>query len=468
MIKQSLLTLLALSSFSLAAERLPNVIVFLVDDLGWGDMGCYGSKLHETPNVDLLAKEGMRFTNGYAACTVCSPSRAAIMTGQYPARLHLTDWIAGHKKPKAKLKVPDWKMHMDHSLTTLPEALKSKGYATGFFGKWHLMPHQNKDIVNDHVPEKHGFDHNIGGREWGQPKGTGKYFYPWDMLGIKEGKKGGFLTDRLTTEANKWMEGVKGKPFLLYMSYYAVHGPIMTKPELKKKYQDKIGGGAFKQKNAAYAGMIQSVDESVGRIIENLKTHGLDKNTLIIFTGDNGGVAESSSGGLRKGKGYSYEGGTREPFIIQWAGKVEPGSTSNTPVIGMDIYPTILSAAGVSQPKGQVCDGVNLVPHIQKGDSIDRDSLYWHYPHYHKTKPYSAIRKGNWKLIRFHEEGKLELYHLKKDPSESSDVSGQFNEKTKTLAAQLDAWLKSVGAQHMTPNPAYDPTSKKKPKRKKK
>lgn len=196
MIKQSLLTLLALSSFSLAAERLPNVIVFLVDDLGWGDMGCYGSKLHETPNVDLLAKEGVRFTNGYAACTVCSPSRAAIMTGQYPARLHLTDWIAGHKKPKAKLKVPDWKMHMDHSLTTLPEALKSKGYATGFFGKWHLMPHQNKDIVNDHVPEKHGFDHNIGGREWGQPKGTGKYFYPWDMPGIKEGKKGGFQIGR--------------------------------------------------------------------------------------------------------------------------------------------------------------------------------------------------------------------------------------------------------------------------------
>lgn len=468
MIKKLLLTFLALSSFSLAAERPPNIIVFLVDDLGWGDMGCYGSKLHETPNVDLLAQEGMRFTNGYAACTVCSPSRAAIMTGQYPARLHLTDWIAGHKNAKAKLKVPDWKMYMDHSLITLPEALKTKGYATAFFGKWHLMPNHQKELMAEHTPEKHGFDLNVGGREWGQPKGKGKYFYPWDMPGLKEGKEGGFLTDRLTTEANTWMDTVKEKPFLLYLSYYAVHNPKMTKPGLKTKYLAKLEDGDFTQKNAAYAGMIQSVDESVGRVLENLEKHGLSENTLVIFTGDNGGDAETSSGGLRKRKGYSYEGGTREPFIIKWVDKVKPGTTNDTPVIGMDIYPTLLEAAGAALPAGQACDGISLVSLIEKGASIERDSLYWHYPHYHRTKPYSAIRKGNWKLIRFHEEGKLELYHLKKDPSESSDVSGQFNEKTKTLAAQLDAWLKSVDAQHMTPNPAYDPTSKKKPKRKKK
>lgn len=468
MIKLTFIALLALASIATGAPKPPNIIVFLVDDLGWGDMGCYGSKLHETPNVDKLASEGVKFTNGYAACTVCSPSRAAIMTGQYPARLHLTDWIAGHKKPKAKLKVPDWKMHMDHSLITLPEALKTKGYATGFFGKWHLMPHQDPKIVNDHTPDKHGFDHNIAGREWGAPKGKGRYFYPWNMPGIDDGKKGDFLTDRLTTEANKWMDSVKEKPFLIYMSYYAVHGPIMTKPELKKKYQEKIGRGEFKQNNATYAGMIQSVDESVGHIMENLKKHGLDKNTLIIFTGDNGGVRESSSGGLRKGKGFSYEGGTREPFIIKWADKAKAGSTSDTPVIGMDLYPTILEAAGVSLANNQVCDGKSLIGHLTKDDAIDRDSLYWHYPHYHKTKPYSAIRKGNWKLIRFHEDGKLELYHLNKDASESSDVSEQFREKTKTLENQLDAWLKSVNAQHMTPNPAHDPNPKKKPKGKRK
>ncbi|MBK1830802.1 sulfatase [Verrucomicrobiaceae bacterium R5-34] len=440
-----------------AEERPPNVVVFLVDDIGWGDVGCYGSQLHETPAIDTLAKEGMKFTHGYSACTVCSPSRAAIITGQYPARLHLTDWIAGHVHAKAKLQVPDWKMYIDHSLTTIPEALKSKGYATGFFGKWHLMPHKQPELMPEHTPVKHGFDINVGGREWGQPKGKGKYFYPWDMPGLEGGAKGDFLTDRLTTESIKWIDGVKEKPFLLYLSYYAVHGPIMTKPELKKKYQAKLKAGDFKQKNAAYAGMIQSVDESVGRVMDYLKKNGLADNTLVIFTGDNGGVAETSSGGLRKGKAWSYEGGTREPFIMKWAGKVKAGSSSDTPVIGMDIYPTILEAAGVSQPKDQACDGISLVSHMEEGATIDRDTLYWHYPHYHKTKPYSAIRKGNWKLIRFHEDGKLELYHLRKDPSESQNLSSQFAEKAKTLAAELDAWLNSVDAQHMTPNPAYDP-----------
>ncbi|WP_435894493.1 sulfatase [Oceaniferula spumae] len=458
---KTIITLLSSALLISAAERPPNIVVFLVDDIGWGDVGCNGSKFHETPAIDTLAKEGIRFTHGYAACTVCSPSRAAIMTGQYPARLHLTDWISGHVKPRAKLKVPDWKMYMEHSLTTLPEALKSKGYATGFFGKWHLMPHRQPQLMPEHTPEKHGFDVNVGGREWGQPKGKGKYFHPWNMPGLEGGKEGDFLTDRLTTESIQWVDGVKDKPFFLYLSYYAVHGPIMTKPELKKKYQDKLKGGDYSQKNAAYAGMIQSVDESVGRIMEYLKKNGLAENTLVIFTGDNGGVAESSSGGLRKGKAWAYEGGTREPFIVKWARKVKPGSSSDTPVIGMDIYPTILEAAGVPQPKGQVCDGESLISHIEKGTEIERDTLYWHYPHYHKTKPYSAIRKGNWKLIRFHEDGKLELYQLSKDPSESQNLTEQFSEKAKTLAAELDTWLKSVDAQHMTPNPRYEPNAKK-------
>lgn len=452
------LAILGTATIALAAPK-PNIIVFLVDDLGWGDMGCYGSELHETPNVDRLAKEGVRFTQGYAACTVCSPSRAAILTGQYPARLHLTDWIAGHNHAKAKLKVPDWKMHLDHSLTTLPEALKTRGYATAFFGKWHLMPNRQKELMPEHTPEKHGFDLNVGGREWGQPKGKGKYFYPWEMPGLEQGRTGDFLTDRLTTEANSWMDTVKDKPFLLYLSYYAVHGPIMTKPELRNKYQAKLKAGDYPQKNADYAGMIHSVDESVGRVLANLEKHGLSENTLVIFTGDNGGDAETSSGGLRKRKGYSYEGGIREPFIIKWAGKAKPGTTNDTPVIGMDIYPTLLEAAGAVRPQGQACDGISLVSLLQKGTPLERDSLYWHYPHYHRTRPYSAIRMGNWKLIRFHEEGNLELYHLNKDPSESSDLAATFPEKAKGLAAELDLWLKSVDAQQMTPNPGYDPNA---------
>lgn len=243
------------------------------------------------------------------------------------------------------------------------------------------MPNRQKELMPEHTPEKNGFDLNVGGREWGQPKGKGRYFYPWEMPGLEQGRKGDFLTDRLTTEANSWMDTVNDKPFLLYLSYYAVHGPIMTKPELRTQYQAKLKAGDYPQKNADYAGMIHSVDESVGRVLANLEKHGLSENTLVIFTGDNGGDAETCSGGLRKRKGYSHEGGIREPFIIKWAGKAKSGTTNDTPAIGMDIYPTLLEAAGAVRPQGQACDGISLVSLLQKGTPLERDSLYWHYPH---------------------------------------------------------------------------------------
>ncbi|PHS18371.1 MAG: sulfatase [Blastopirellula sp.] len=446
------------ASTTQAAQK-PNFVFFLVDDLGWGDLGCYGATFHETPNLDQLCSEGMKFTNAYSACTVCSPSRAAIITGQYPGRLHLTDWIAGHGKGNPKLLIPDWKMKIDHSLITLPEALKEAGYKTQFFGKWHLMPNREPDLFDKHYPDSHGFDQNIGGREWGQPKGPGKYFHPFDMPNIEGSKEGDFLTDNLTDYAEKFIEDSKDEPFLLYLSYYAVHGPIMTKPEYLEKYKNKAKG--FENKNnervsPAYAGLLQSVDDSVGRVMKKLRELNLDKNTVVIFTGDNGGTSEQSSGGLRGAKALAYEGGTREPTFVKWPGVVQPGSICDTPIIGTDFYPTMLDMAGLAQKPDQHLDGVNLTSLLKQSGNIDRNELFWHYPHYHRTNPYGAIRQGNWKLIEFFEDGKLELYNLKKDPAEKNDLADTEIQLAKSMLEDLKAWRKSVDAQMPTVNPNYD------------
>lgn len=446
---------------SATAAKKPNFVFFLVDDMGWGDVGAYGSKLHETPNIDSIARDGMKFTNGYAACTVCSPSRAAILTGRYPGRLHLTDWIAGHGKANPKLNIPDWKMFIDHERITLPEALKEGGYNTAFVGKWHLMPHKDKEKMKEHFPESHGFDINIGGREWGQPKGRGKYFFPFDMPNV-EGKKGDYLTDVLTDSAvdfvNKQSEE---KPFLLYFSYYVVHGPIMAKKEYVEKYKKKLTGGTYKQTNAAYAGMMQSLDDSVGRVLDALKKKGFEENTIVIFTADNGGTTEAKNGGLRGTKALSYEGGTREAFIIKWPGHAKAGSVCDTPVIGTDFYPTMLEMAGLPQKPQEHKDGLSLVPLLKQSGGINRDVLYWHYPHYHKTTPYGAIRYKNYKLIEFFEDGKLELYDLEKDQSEQNDLAQSLPEKTQELHAMLKKWRTEVNAQMPTVNPNYDPNLKK-------
>jgi arylsulfatase A len=460
--KLRILFFLAASQFLPAASDKPNIVFLLVDDLGWGDFGCYGAKFNETPNIDKLAADGMLFTNAYAACTVCSPSRAAILSGQYPARLHLTDWIAGHNNPTAKLTVPDWKMKLDHERMLLPEALKKGGYATAFFGKWHLMPNGQPDM-KEHFPTDHGFDINVGGREWGQPKGPGKYFSPFGMPNLNDGQPGDYLTDKLTDSAVAFLNETKREnPFLLYFSYYTVHGPLMAPASLVAKYKEKAKD--FKNEkdeflNPVRAGMIESLDTSVGRIVAKLQDLGIADNTVIILTGDNGGDYDETTGGLRDFKGWSHEGAVREPLIAKFPGKITKGSACDEMVIGMDFYPTLLEFAGLDPLPGEHKDGVNLAPLLTGAKRfLDRNTLCWHYPHYHRTKPYGAIRERNWKLIEFFEDGNLELYDLKADPFEKHDLAKQMPEKAAGLLTKLKEWRKSVDAQMPTANPRYDPS----------
>jgi arylsulfatase A len=468
--KSFLLSLLFCAAVSTGSAK-PNFVFFLVDDFGWADLGCYGSKFHETPNIDKLAAEGMRFTNAYSACTVCSPSRAAIMTGSYPGRLHLTDWIAGHGQANPKLQIPDWTMKMSHDLVTLPEALKESGYKTQFIGKWHLMPNGQPDM-DEHFPESHGFDSNVAGREWGQPKGPGKYFSPFGMPNLDDGKKGDFLTDKLTDEAVKFVEKSKADPFLLYFSYYTVHGPIMARLELKAKYQAKakmFDNPQGENLDPAYAGMVESLDASVGRVIKAVENAGVADNTVFIFTADNGGDNVKSCGILRGRKGLSYEGGTRVAAIAKWNKKIAAGTSSDVPIIGMDFFPTMLELAGLPALPEAHLDGKSIAPLLTgKATEIDRDTLYWHYPHYHRTLPYGAIRKGDWKLIEFFEDGKLELYDLKNDPGEETDLAATNSEKKDALLKDMQDWRKAVGAQMPIPNPKYDPNKGKQPAKPKK
>ena len=473
--KTLFLPFLFAASFVAAAPEKPNVVFLLVDDLGWGDFGCYGAEFNETPNIDKLAKDGMLFTNAYAACTVCSPSRAAILSGCYPARLHLTDWIAGHNQPKAKLAIPDWKMKLDHGRILLPEALKEAGYSTAFFGKWHLMPNGQPDM-QEHLPTNHGFDSNVGGREWGQPKGPGLYFSPFGMPNLDDGKPGDFLTDKLTDAAIGFIEKSKrDQPFLLYFAYYTVHSPLMAPPELVAKYKKKAETFANTKNellDPRRAGMVEKLDDSVGRLVAKLEELGIADNTMIFLTGDNGGDDSKTTGGLRDFKGFSHEGGVREPLIVKWKGKIPTGTTCEVPVIGTDFYPTILDLAGLAQRPDQHMDGITIAPLLKdpKG-TLPRDTLYWHYPHYHRTKPYGAIRRGDWKLIEFFEEGNVELFDLKSDPRETKDLSKEQPEKAAELLKDLADWRKSVSAQMPTLNPNYDPAAagkggKKKPGKK--
>jgi arylsulfatase A len=466
--------LLLFPVFVYAAQK-PNFVFLLVDDLGWGDFGCYGAQFNETPNIDKLASQGMLFSNGYAACTVCSPSRAAILSGCYPSRLKLTDWITGHKRPYAKLAVPDWKTWIDHDRILLPEALKDAGYATAFFGKWHLMPNGLENF-DEHYPTSHGFDINVGGREWGQPKGPGKYFSPFGMPNLDDGKPGDFLTDKLTDAAVGFLDSTQqDKPFLLYFAYYTLHGPIMAPPELLEKYAQKaktFNNTKDEFLNPARAGMVEKLDDSVGRIMAKLDALGIADNTVVILTGDNGGDNDHTTGGLRDFKGFSHEGGVREPFVVKWPGKTMPGSTCDEMVIGTDFYPTLLDMAGLPLRPDQHMDGVSIVPLLTgSAQGLGRDTLYWHYPHYHRTNPYGAIRSKDWKLIEFFEDGSLELYNLKDDPRETTNLAAKQPERAQQLLKELKAWRKSVGAQMPSQNPAYDPDrdkpkTAKKPKKK--
>lgn len=440
----------------------PNFVVLLVDDLGWGAMSAFGNAFHETPHFDALCNRGMRFTHAYSACTVCSPSRAAILTGQYPGRTNLTDWIPGHLRKNPKLDIPDWQKFIDHSHVTLPEALQEANYRTGFFGKWHLVPMTDQPPRKpteaqriEHTPERHGFDVNVGGREWGQPKGRGKYFYPFDMPGLEAGEKGEYLTDRLTDEAINYLDESADQPFLLYLSYYSVHGPVMGKQEdvdyFANKPRDKAKTKTRKTNPSEYAAMHRSVDDSIGRIVAKLTELGELDNTVIIFTGDNGGDYLSASGGLRGYKAFAFEGGVRVPTCIVWPGVTTPGSVCDTPIIGTDYYPTMLSMANLPSRPEQHVDGCDLTPLLSQSGPLDREAIYWHYPHYHRTTPYSAIRLGDWKLIEFFEDDQPMLFDLKNDPSEQHDLAQSNPQQTQRLLNKLKAWQKEVDAQMPVP-----------------
>ena len=457
---------LALPTAAFAAEkssfRHPNVIVILVDDMGQTDLSCYGSRFYETPHVDQLAKDGVRFTNGYSACTVCSPTRAALLTGKYPARLHLTDWISGHERPYAKLKIPDWQKFLPFEEITLAEQLKAAGYATASIGKWHLTPGL-KEGDEAYYPEKHGFDANIGGYARGQPP---SYVAPYKIPTLPEGPKGEFLTDREAAESVKFIEANKDKPFFLYLPHYAVHTPLAGKPEVVAKYQSKAAKPPeLKQKSPVYAALVESVDDSLGTIRAALKRLKLDDNTIIVFTSDNGGLLlrndkATDNSPLRAGKGSAYEGGVRVPLIVFWPGATKAGVTEASPAITVDLYPTLLEMTGI-KPLQSLVDGISLAPLLKAGTKPDRDAIFWHYPHYHPggATPYSAIRSGDFRLVHFYEDGRDELYDLGNDISETKDLAATQPDRAKALRTRLDAWLKSVDAQLPTPNPAYDPAA---------
>jgi arylsulfatase A len=431
----------------------PNVVFILADDLGWTDVACYGSELYETPAIDRLAKGGMRFTQNYSACTVCSPTRACILTGKYPARLHVTDWIPGMMPQNPKMLVPDWTKHLPLEETTIADAFRAAGYATACIGKWHLGD-------EPYYPEKHGFDLNIAGTAAANPT---SYFAPWKIATLTEGKDGEYLTDRLGDEAVRFIEGSKDRPFFLYLSHFAPHLPVQGKPELVAKYRKKLHPG-LKQRNPGYAAMIESVDQTVARVRRTLDDLGLAERTIVIFTSDNGGrVPTTSNLPLRAGKGSCYEGGTRVPLIVHWPGVTRPGSTSDVPTISADFYPTLLEMAGVPDKPDHHPDGTSLVPLLRQAGNLPDRALYWHYPHHQHYQqggamPYGAIRAGDYKLIEFFDDMRTELYNLKDDIGEQHDLAARMPDKVKTLRDQLHNWRTQVGAQMPTPNPNYDPT----------
>lgn len=447
-----------------AAAPVRHVVVFLVDDLGWRDVGCYGSGFYRTPHADALARSGARFTDAYAACAVCSPTRAAILTGKYPARLMLTDWLpSGRWNPHAKLRSARFVRSLPLEEETLAEALRAGGYETVHIGKWHLGGPPFS------LPEHHGFDVNIGGNAHGAP---GSYFHPyagdwaipttglrttWNVF--EDGVPGEYLTDRLTDEAVRFIRQPHEKPFFLHLAQYGVHTPLQAKPEMVGPYE--AVPEADRQGTPAYAAMVESVDESLGRILAALAEQGLADETLVIFTSDNGGFAGATSNApLRANKGAAYEGGIRVPLIIRWPGVAAPGSVIGEPVTSTDIYPTCLAATGLPARPAQHVDGMSLEPLLRGTGFPPRSALYWHFPHYNEhpsSVPASAIRKGAWKLIESFDPPGLELYDLANDIGESRDLAAEKPEVVAELAADLAAWRAETGAQMMQPNPDYDP-----------
>jgi arylsulfatase A len=440
-------------SATAASAPPPNIILILADDLGWTDLACYGSDFYETPHIDQLAREGMKFTQAYSACTVCSPTRASILTGKYPARLHVTDWIPGLPPENPKLLVPDWTKYLSLEEVSIARRFKSAGYATASIGKWHLGD-------KEYFPEKHGFDINIAGSQAAAPT---SYFAPYKIATLPDGPAGEYLTDRLGGEAVRFIEQQKDKPFFLYVAHFAVHMPVQGKKALLQKYRAKLRPG-LTHTNAVYAAMLESLDDTVGHIRRKLDELNLASRTAIIFASDNGArVPTSSNLPLRVGKGSCYEGGTRVPLIVHWPQVTKPASVCDSPVISMDLFPTLLEIAGLEKTNRSGVDGLSLVPLLRQSGELQRDALFWHYPHYQHyqlggTTPYGAIRAGDFKLIEFFGDMRVELYNLREDIGEQRNLAAQMPGKVDELRARLHEWRKEVGAQMPSRNPNYDPT----------
>lgn len=438
------------------ASRPPNIVLFLIDDLGWGDLGCYGNSFHETPHIDQLARDCMRFTQAYAGAPVCSPSRAAILTGKAPARLGLTQWIPGTLYPHKRLLEAPTPLHLDRGVPTLAQLLKQAGYQTAAIGKWHLGG-------AGYLPEDFGFDVNIAGDSHGNPP---SYFGPFPFHHLTGFTKNDYLTDVLSDKMEAHIREVAPRgPFFLYMAEYAVHLPLQAKLEMIEKYRRKNGGKD--EPDPVYAAMIESTDMALGRLRAALERAGVADNTIILLTSDNGGVGFqrrnlhriASNGGLHGGKGYLYEGGIREPLLIHWPGVTRAGSICDTPVSGMDFMPTLAGIAGASSIP-QPCDGLDIVGLIRGQKGPERDALYWHYPHYSDQggRPSGAIRQGEWKLIEFFEDFHIELYNLALDPEEQYDFSSSFAPRAEELRAKLHEWRRSVSAVMPRPNPDSNPS----------
>ena len=463
-----------------AAKNTPakrtNFVFFLVDDLGWTDLGCMGSSFYETPNIDKLAAQGMVFTDAYAACPVCSPTRASIMAGKYPARMDTTDWFgaiqperaSNNKKYKKPLLPAKYVPRLPLEEVTIAEALKDAGYATFFAGKWHLGE------TDEYWPEFQGFDVNKGGWVRGGPYGPGKYFTPYGNPRLKDGPKGEHLPDRLASETVKFINENRDKPFLAYLSFYSVHTPLVSRDDLKQKYIEKKNKLGLKaewsqegerkvrlvQEHAIYAAMVEAMDMACGKVLDALESMGLDENTAVFFMSDNGGLSTSeghptSNLPLRGGKGWLYEGGIREPMFIKWPGVTKPGSKCSIPVTSTDFYPTMLDIAGLKQRPEQHVDGQSLMRLLKGRKSLKRKAIYWHYPHYGNQggSPGGAVRMGDYKLIEFYEDNSLELYNLKDDIGEKNNLAEKMPQKTQQLKEMLHNWRKSVDAKMPAPNP---------------
>lgn len=522
------MTILAPFSHTGAKDKTqkPNVVFILADDLGWADLQCYGSNFYETPNLDKLAEEGVRFTDAYAACHVSSPTRGSILTGQYPARTRLSDWLPGRKDfPFQKLKNAVPAQHLPYGENnSFPAVLQANGYETAIIGKWHLG---EDSLTTEHQGFKY---HTPSGYLKGWP--AVGYFSPYNMPGLADGPQNEYLTDRLTNEAIEFITKNKDKPFLLYLSHYAVHDPIQGRPDLVKKYKEKLAkkkkpeGSPFilegnpdsenplsreelnsllqneeyegfsilpnrtvkikqYQDNVEFAAMVESLDESVGRIVAILKELNLDQNTIVIFYSDNGGMSAANFGNpkrviaknrldqafstsnlpLRGAKGFLYEGGIRVPMIVKWPQQGKKNETSSIPVISVDFYPTILEMVGINTKKlNHIIDGQSIVPLIKTNNKektrITSRPIFWHFPHYSNhgmQSPGGAVRLGDYKLLDYFENNTMQLFNLKNDPGEQNDLSKQMPEKVKELKLLLDQWRKDVNADMMQPNPDYDP-----------